>query len=784
MSPAAQKHALLIGNDRYQGLPDLKVPAADVAGLARVLTDPAIGGFDPALVKTLPNPDYADAHRAIGRLFANRQRDDLVLLYFSGHGELDHRTGRLYLALPDSERDCLDGTALAAPFITDVMDRSSAGRQILILDCCYAGAIGRKGAVVTAATFGTDPAAAPVADAGYGRVILTSSTAGESSWEGNRVIAGVERSLFTHFLIQGLETGEAAAGAPAVSVEQLYRYVHAGVVKATAAGPRRMTPERFGQVRGELILARNPQARTPALDPKDLLGADLLADLASVNHRTRIGAVGELANLMHQAPLRPVVIAVLEERLPRERDFQVRGLIETALKRVAAEADTAAIPREGVVGLPTTGSGAGEAVGGMQGRPPGVDSEQGLSGARSKAAPDAPEQASRPREAAAPASSEPAPAAAPLLKKPVKADPPPVKRRRSGWLVPVVLGVAAVAAAVVLVPGKVSKPTQPVVIEPGSAPSAAAAESAPTDGGSASAGVEVQTTPARAAQSAPTVPLPTFTDTLKKDGSAGPTMVKIPAGTFPMGSPDTESERSADEQQHSVAIKPFAIGKYEVTVAQFRAFVAANKGYQTEAEKGDGCYGWKDGSWQQDKAFSWRSVGFAQTEDAPVVCVSWNDAQDYIAWLSRATGKTYRLPTEAEWEYAARAGTEKPFWTGDCISTDQANYDGNYDYNGCGAKTGVYRQQTLPVASLAANPWGLHQVAGNVWEWTCSAYADPYNGNEMKCNSKNDANVGPNRAVRGGAWNLQPSWLRSADRNWDGPSNRSDTLGFRLAQDY
>ncbi len=416
MPPAAQKHALLIGNDRYQELPDLKVPAADVAGLARVLTDPAIGGFAPALVKTLANPDYAVAHRAIGRLFANRQRDDLVLLYFSGHGELDHRTGRLYLALPDSERDCLDGTALADTFITTVMDRSPAGRQILILDCCYAGAIGRKGAVVTAATFGTDPAAPPP-DAGYGRVILTSSTAGESSWEGNRVIAGVERSLFTHFLIQGLETGEAAAGAPAVSVEQLYRYVHAAVVKATAAGPRRMTPERFGQVRGELILARNPQARAPAPDPKDLLGADLLADLASENHRTRIGAVGELANLIHQAPLRQVVIAVLE------------------------------------------------------------------------------------------------------------------------------------------------------------------------------------------------------------------------------------------------------------------------------------------------------------------------------------------------------------------------------DYNGCGAKTGVYRQQTLPVDSLAANPWGLHHVAGNVWEWTCSAYADLYDGKETACISKNDANTWPNRVIRGGAWDNQPAWLRSANRFWLWPSARYVTLGFRLAQD-
>jgi formylglycine-generating enzyme required for sulfatase activity len=678
------------------------------------------------------------------------------LLYFSGHGELDHRTGRLYLALPDSERDCLDGTALAAPFITDVMDRSSAGRQILILDCCYAGAIGRKGAVVTAATFGTDPAAAPApaADAGYGRVILTSSTAGESSWEGNRVIAGVERSLFTHFLIQGLETGEAAAGAPAVSVEQLYLYVHAAVVKATAAGPRRMTPERFGQVRGELILARNPHARAPAPDPKDLLGADLLADLASQNHRTRIGAVGELANLMHQAPLRQAVIAVLEERLPRERDFQVRGLIETALKRAAADGGRGA---EDAVDLPTTGSGAGEAVGGMQGRPPSADAEQGLPGARSKAAPDVP--ASRTRETP-PASSKPAPAAAPLLKKPVTADPPRVKPR-PGWLVPVVLGVAGVAAAVVWVPGMVSKPTQPVVIESGAASSAmaAAAGSAPAGSSSASAGAEEPTKPVpKVVAAAGAAPLSTFTHTLK-DGSAGPTMVRIPAGTFQMGSPETEPERSADEKQHSVAInQPFAIGKYEVSFAEYDRF--AKKTGRTPPDDS----GWGRG-------------------DRPVINVSWDDATAYAAWLAEQTGRPYRLPNEAEWEYAARAGTKTPFWTGDCISTAQANYDGNSDYNGCGAKTGVYRKQTLPVDSLAANPWGLHQVAGNVWEWTCSVYADPYDGKEMKCISNNDAKSGSNRVVRGRAWDGLPSWLRSAFRNGYRPSTRGDNLGFRLAQD-
>ena len=166
--------------------------------------------------------------------------------------------------------------------------------------------------------------------------------------------------------------------------------------------------------------------------------------------------------------------------------------------------------------------------------------------------------------------------------------------------------------------------------------------------------------------------------------SVAPGMVRIPAGRFTMGSPANEPQRQSDEgPQHQVHIAAFELGRHEVTLAQFRAFVAANPGYLTEAEKGDGCYGWNGTSWDENKAFSWRNVGFAQEDRSPVVCVSWNDAKDYVAWLKRQTGQAYRLPTEAEWEYAARAGTTTAFSTGNCITTDQANYNGNYDYAGC-----------------------------------------------------------------------------------------------------
>lgn len=137
------------------------------------------------------------------------------------------------------------------------------------------------------------------------------------------------------------------------------------------------------------------------------------------------------------------------------------------------------------------------------------------------------------------------------------------------------------------------------------------------------------------------------------------------------------------------------------------------------------------------------------------------------------------MPTEAEWEYAARAGTETPFWTGRCIHTHQANYNGNYDYNDCGAETGVYRERTVPVGTLPLNPWGLHEVLGNVLEWTGSGYDAGYGGGESRCESKKDANP---VVLRGGSWNDSPGNLRAADRVGPLPDYRYSFVGFRLAR--
>ncbi|WP_069472348.1 formylglycine-generating enzyme family protein [Candidatus Marithrix sp. Canyon 246] len=228
----------------------------------------------------------------------------------------------------------------------------------------------------------------------------------------------------------------------------------------------------------------------------------------------------------------------------------------------------------------------------------------------------------------------------------------------------------------------------------------------------------------------------TFRDTLK-DGSSGPEMVMIPAGSFRMG--DIQGGGDSDEQPvHSVSVGQFAMGKFEVTFAEYDKFADA-----TGRSKPD------DRIWGRG--------------NRPVIKVSWNDATAYAAWLSDQTGKQYRLPTEAEWEYAARAGTETKYWWGNEIDKSKANYNVNLG-------------KTSPVGSYAANQFGLYDTSGNVYEWTCSLYENKYNGKEKQC-----VTTGNSLSLRGGSW-LGVAWhMRSADRSRSKPTYRSDDVGFRVS---
>ena len=238
-----------------------------------------------------------------------------------------------------------------------------------------------------------------------------------------------------------------------------------------------------------------------------------------------------------------------------------------------------------------------------------------------------------------------------------------------------------------------------------------------------------------------------------------PEMVIVPSGSFTMGSPIFEQENASSEQpQHEVTIaKPFAVGKFAVTFAEWDDCVAAG-----------GCGGYKPDD-----------VGWGRS-DHPVIKVSWNDAKAYVAWLSKKTGAAYRLLSEAEREYAARAGTTTPFWWGSTIAPDQANYDGTSIYAGGGSK-GEWWKKPVPVQSFKPNPWGLHQVHGNVWEWGEDCWHASYDG-APKDGSAWTTEGCESRVLRGGSWYNYPRYLRSACRNNYLTSDRSSTAGFRVAR--
>lgn len=280
--------------------------------------------------------------------------------------------------------------------------------------------------------------------------------------------------------------------------------------------------------------------------------------------------------------------------------------------------------------------------------------------------------------------------------------------------------------------------------------------------------------------------------------SIEPDMVRIPAGTFLMGSPATEEGRTDHESpQRQVTIAAFAISRTEITVEQFRQFVQdqdyhQGKAYRTTVEQnGKGCSAWNTEKKQSEQLpeRNWSNPGFDQNDDHPVVCVTWNDAQGYVAWLSHRTGLNYRLPTEAEWEYTARAGTTAPRYYPDDRQCDYANGFGQeaqsiIDSDRTSANCADGYVYTAPVARFAHNPFGLFDMLGNVAEWTQDCWHDNYTHTPIDGSAWLEANGGDcnSRVVRGGSWYYKPQDLRSATRVWAEPDAAISIRGFRIAR--
>ena len=280
-----------------------------------------------------------------------------------------------------------------------------------------------------------------------------------------------------------------------------------------------------------------------------------------------------------------------------------------------------------------------------------------------------------------------------------------------------------------------------------------------------------------------------------RDCDECPELVVVPPGTYQMGLSESVSEEELEyffvdsaRPVHRVTIaRPFAVGAYEVTRGEYVRFVSAS-GHST----GNSCWTYDseddEDPWKERSGRSWRNPGFSQTDRDPVVCVSWQDAQAYVGWLSRETGHGYRLPSESEWEYAARAGTTTPYYWGADASIRcrygnavDASYERHIGFSlsddGCDDGH-IY---TAPVGSFQANGFGLHDVHGNVWEWVDDCSNESYVGAPVDGSAweSGDCSV---RELRGGSWLDEPRSLRSADRIRGTADDRFDDVGFRVAR--
>jgi formylglycine-generating enzyme required for sulfatase activity/uncharacterized caspase-like protein len=683
-----------------------------------------MGGFAEADITVLKNPLRQEMEDAIYRLFAHRQKDDLLLFYFSGHGVKDE-SGKLYLSTRVTRKDkgrLVKPSAVAASFLHESINESKSQRQVLILDCCFSGAIA-QGLTVK------DDGSVNVQEqlGGKGRAILTASTSTQYSFEQE----GAELSIYTCYLVEGIEKGAADLdGDGWIGLDELHEYASSKVQEAAPA----MTPKFYPVEEGYRIRL----AKAPVDDPKlkyrkevEGIAREHEGEISSINRsyldelRNTLKLVSEDADAIESEVLEPyrqrkaklqryeqVFTEAIGQQYPlSERDrkglkrlqqaFKLRDedvlRIERKIIRQRRRFSTAQLlTRQRFLKLAGFG-GAGLVV---------TVVVRAL-------------QSNSPQPISSPSPLEsldisPQPISSPSPLKSLDISPQPVSSPSlSRKATPKKFSLKVFNFDVVTVDAR---------------------------------GKEAKSNRKQAKF---------FTEYLGNRVSLE--MVSIPGGTFLMGSPKSEPERTEHEEpQHTVTIQPFFIGKFPVTQAQWQAVASLPK---IDIDLNP-------------------YPSYFKGPNRPVEQVSWYESVEFCARLSRETGREYRLPSEAEWEYACRAGTPTPFHFGETISPDLANYNGNSTY-AFGSK-GIARKQTTEVGSFSANAFGLYDMHGNVWEWCADHWHDSYEGAPTNGSIWVSENENDHRPRRGGSWLADSSSCRSAFRDDVVPDSRRDYLGFRV----
>ncbi len=682
-----RKIALLIGVSEYEsGLNPLPAAVKDVEAMQRVLANPEMGGFTE--IAMLKNPQRQEMEDAIYELFSHGQKEDLLLFYFSGHGITDE-SGRLYLSTRVTRKQngkLVTPSAVAANFVHESINGSRSQRQVIVLDCCFSGAIAKG---LTVKDDGTVDIRTQLG--GKGRAILTSSSSTQRSFEQE----GSELSIYTRYLVEGIEKGVADKdGDGWISVDELHEYASSKVQEASPA----MTPNFFPVEEGYRILL----AKSPKDDPKLKYRKEVENRAQQGQGKFSVFARRMLDLKRDEWGLSPEEGTAIEEEVlqpyreyERKRNEYEQALVEaikqeypfssTAQKDLKEyqqylelrDEDIASIEKKVLSSKKAEYERDQQPVEKLLQPEQQIKSQEQYKG-------QATSRVSQPKSSATQTQQFEFEFATITV--------------RSGFL-------------------GIGKKTS-----------------------------EITRTSHRAEF---------FTEDLGNGVLLD--MVSIPGGQFLMGSPESELGRyDWESPQHTVTIQPFNMGKYPITQAQWQAVAAFPK---VEIDLNPNPSGFKG-------------------VNRPVEQVSWDDAIEFCARLSQKTGRNYRLPSESEWEYACRAGTTTPFHCGETITTDLANYNGNFTYAN-GVK-GEYRKQTTDVGNFLPNVFGLYDMHGNVLEWCQDAWHDNYETAPVDGTVWTKDVNNQSRLPRGGSWN-GASWnCRSAYRYRHSRDYQDMSVGFRV----
>ncbi|MEH2194737.1 MAG: SUMF1/EgtB/PvdO family nonheme iron enzyme [Nostoc sp.] len=699
------KVALLIGISGYQpGLPLLPNAVKDVEAMRRVLVNPEMGDFAEADITMLKNPQRQEMETAIYELYANCQKDDLVLFYFSGHGVIVE-SGDFYFSTSITQKNqgkLIPTSAVAATNVHSWMNQSKSKRLVVILDCCFSGAFAKGW---TPKDIGTIDLQQHLG--GEGRAILTASTSTQYAFESD----GLELSVYTHYLVEGIEKGAADIdGDGLIAVDELHRYAKIKVQEASPA----MTPEFYPFKDGyRIFLAKSPKD-DPSLKYRKEFDIIALEDEGDISGINRV-YLDELRNNLRLSAdeADAIELEVLEPYRQRQQKLQ---RYEQALSQIKqyplSNKDCNGLKRlQNILNL----------------RDEDIETiEQRVLASKQVEYERQQKQAERLRQEQETAENQRREAER-LRQEEERAE----NQRQQAEL---------------------KKEREKESSRSGIQTQAFEFDTAtltPKSAGFLGMGkktYEINRSRGRAEF---------FTENLGNGVFLD--MVAIPGGTFLMGSPESEPElRNSESPQHSVTIQPFFMGKFAVTQSQWKAIAALPK-VNIDLNP---------------------DPSYFKGANRPIEVVSWDDAIEFCARLSKKTEKTYSLPSEAEWEYACRAGTTTPFYFGEMITTDLANYDGNYVYNS-GSK-GEYRKQTTYLGKFPANPFGLFDMHGNIWEWCLDEWHENYNGAPKDGSAWLSDNDNQNRLLRGGSWRSDPRDCRSAFRRYYARDSRRNSVGFRV----